>query len=103
MLKKYLFLTKPGILFGNFITTLGGFFLAAQGSIDILLLLLTLLGTTLVVASGCVVNNVIDQDIDTKMQRTQNRALVKKPSLLLLHLYMHLFLDLSVLVFCGSV
>ncbi|MBN6538347.1 heme o synthase [Acinetobacter pittii] len=78
MLKKYLFLTKPGILFGNFITTLGGFFLAAQGSIDILLLLLTLFGTTLVVASGCVVNNVIDQDIDTKMQRTQNRALVKK-------------------------
>ncbi|PPC07917.1 heme o synthase [Acinetobacter pittii] len=78
MLKKYLFLTKPGILFGNFITTLGGFFLAAQGSIDILLLLLTLLGTTLVVASGCVVNNIIDQDIDTKMQRTQNRALVKK-------------------------
>ncbi len=57
---------------------MGGFFLAAQGSIDILLLLLTLLGTTLVVASGCVVNNVIDQDIDTKMQRTQNRALVKK-------------------------
>ncbi len=51
MLRKYLFLTKPGILFGNFITTLGGFFLAAQGSIDILLLLLTLLGTTLVVAS----------------------------------------------------
>lgn len=78
MLRKYLFLTKPGILFGNFITTLGGFFLAAQGSIDILLLLLTLLGTTLVVACGCVVNNVIDQDIDTKMQRTQNRALVKK-------------------------
>ena len=78
MLKKYLFLTKPGILFGNFITTLGGFFLAAQGHVDFLLLILTLLGTTLVVASGCVINNVIDQDIDHKMQRTQNRALVKK-------------------------
>lgn len=78
MLKKYLFLTKPGILFGNFITTLGGFLLAAQGSVDFLLLFLTLIGTTLVVASGCVVNNIIDQDIDQKMQRTQNRALVKK-------------------------
>ena len=78
MLKKYLFLTKLGILFGNFITTLGGFFLAAQGHVDFLLLILTLLGTTLVVASGCVINNVIDQDIDHKMQRTQNRALVKK-------------------------
>lgn len=78
MLKKYLFLTKPGILFGNFITTLGGFLLAAQGSVDFLLLILTLIGTTLVVASGCVVNNIIDQDIDQKMQRTQNRALVKK-------------------------
>ena len=78
MLKKYLFLTKPGILFGNFVTTLGGYFLAAQGSVDFLLLLITLLGTTLVVASGCVVNNVIDQDIDQKMQRTQNRAMVKK-------------------------
>ena len=78
MLKKYLFLTKPGILFGNFVTTLGGYFVAAQGSVDFLLLLITLLGTTLVVASGCVVNNVIDQDIDHKMQRTQNRAMVKK-------------------------
>lgn len=78
MLKKYLFLTKPGILFGNFVTTLGGYFLATQGSVDFLLMLLTLLGTTLVVASGCVVNNIIDQDIDHKMQRTKNRALVKK-------------------------
>ena len=78
MLKKYLFLTKPGILFGNFVTTLGGYFVATQGSVDFLLLLLTLLGTTLVVASGCVVNNIIDQDIDQNMQRTQNRALVKK-------------------------
>lgn len=102
MLKKYLFLTKPGILFGNFITTLGGFFLAAQGSIDILLLLLTLLGTTLVVASGCVVNNVIDQDIDTKMQRTQNRALVKKtisPTVALIYAFVLGLIGFSILWF----
>ena len=102
MLKKYLFLTKPGILFGNFITTLGGFFLAAQGSIDILLLLLTLLGTTLVVASGCVVNNVIDQDIDIKMQRTQNRALVKKtisPTVALIYAFVLGLIGFSILWF----
>ncbi|MDC5264285.1 heme o synthase [Acinetobacter baumannii] len=102
MLKKYLFLTKPGILFGNFITTLGGFFLAAQGSIDILLLLLTLIGTTLVVASGCVVNNVIDQDIDIKMQRTQNRALVKKtisPTVALVYAFVLGVMGFSILWF----
>lgn len=102
MLKKYLFLTKPGILFGNFVTTLGGFFLAAQGSIDILLLLLTLIGTTLVVASGCVVNNVIDQDIDTKMQRTQNRALVKKtmsPTVALIYAFVLGVIGFSILWF----
>ncbi|MDI2696917.1 heme o synthase [Acinetobacter baumannii] len=102
MLKKYLFLTKPGILFGNFITTLGGFFLGAQGSIDILLLLLTLIGTTLVVASGCVVNNVIDQDIDTKMQRTQNRALVKKtisPTVALVYAFVLGVMGFSILWF----
>ncbi|MBQ4944914.1 protoheme IX farnesyltransferase [Acinetobacter baumannii] len=102
MLKKYLFLTKPGILFGNFITTLGGFFFPAQGSIDILLLLLTLIGTTLVVASGCVVNNVIDQDIDTKMQRTQNRALVKKtisPTVALVYAFVLGVMGFSILWF----
>jgi protoheme IX farnesyltransferase len=79
MLKKYLFLTKPGILFGNFVTTLGGYFLAAQGSVDFLLLLITLLGTTLVVASGCVVNNVIDQDIDQKCSAHKIVRWLKNP------------------------
>ncbi|RYY79451.1 MAG: protoheme IX farnesyltransferase [Moraxellaceae bacterium] len=78
MIKKFIYLTKPGIIFGNFISVMGGFFLASQGNIDLWLLLVTLLGTSLVVASGCVVNNIIDQDIDIKMERTRNRALVKK-------------------------
>ena len=102
MLKKYIFLTKPGILFGNFVTTLGGYFLAAQGSVDFLLLLITLLGTTLVVASGCVVNNVIDQDIDQKMQRTLNRAMVKKtisPSVALAYAFVLGAIGFSILWF----
>ncbi|MCL2893386.1 MULTISPECIES: heme o synthase [Brenneria] len=74
---KYLQVTKPGIIFGNLISVIGGFLLAAQGSIDYPLFLATLFGVSLVVASGCVFNNVIDRDIDKKMERTKNRVLVR--------------------------
>lgn len=77
MFKKYLLLTKPGIVFGNLISVTGGFFLASRGSVDLLLLLATALGVSLVVASGCVFNNVIDRDIDSRMARTRTRALVE--------------------------
>lgn len=42
-----------------------------------MLLLTTLAGVGLVIASGCVVNNIFDRDIDQKMKRTQNRELVQ--------------------------
>jgi len=75
-LKRYLLITKPGIIFGNLIAVAGGYFLAAQGQIDLTLLLATVIGLSLVVASGCVMNNCIDRDIDRHMQRTQGRVLV---------------------------
>lgn len=74
MLKDYINLTKPGIIMGNLIAASSGFFLASQGDIDAWLLFGMWLGTTLVIASGCVINNVVDRDIDKKMQRTRNRA-----------------------------
>ncbi|GHB09177.1 heme o synthase [Salinicola rhizosphaerae] len=75
-LKPYLLLAKPGIIFGNLITVIGGYFLAAGGHFDLILFLAAVLGTSLVVASGCVFNNVIDRDIDSHMARTQSRAMV---------------------------
>lgn len=75
-LKRYLLVTKPGIIFGNLIAVAGGYFLAAQGQIDLGLLLATVTGLSLVVASGCVMNNCIDRDIDRHMQRTRGRVLV---------------------------
>ena len=76
MFRHYLLLTKPGIIFGNFITVTGGFFLASKGSIDLVLYAALVLSVSLIVASGCVFNNVIDRDIDIKMERTKTRALV---------------------------
>ncbi len=61
---------------GNLISVAGGFLLASRGSVDFILLLTTLIGLSLVVASGCVLNNCIDRDIDSRMQRTRNRVTV---------------------------
>ncbi|MDU3155084.1 MAG: heme o synthase [Hafnia alvei] len=77
MMKQYLQVTKPGIIFGNLISVIGGFFLASKGSLDVPLFIATMVGVSLVVASGCVFNNYIDRDIDKIMERTKNRVLVK--------------------------
>jgi protoheme IX farnesyltransferase len=77
-LKDYVTLAKPGIVIGNAITTVGGFFLALQGHrFPILTFVAALLGICLVMAAGCVCNNYLDREIDAKMARTKKRALVE--------------------------
>jgi heme o synthase len=73
---EYYRLTKPGIIRGNSIVTAAGFLLASQGRIDWLLFVVLLLGTSLVIASACVFNNILDRDIDPYMARTKKRATV---------------------------
>ena len=77
VIKNYLLVTKPGIIFGNLVSAAGGFFLASRGRIDIAVLLSTLIGISLVVASGCVFNNCVDRNMDRKMTRTRNRVLAR--------------------------
>jgi protoheme IX farnesyltransferase len=76
-IKKYILVTKPGIIFGNLVTASGGFLLASKGRMNIAALLPTIIGISLVVASGCVFNNIIDRNIDRKMARTRNRVLAQ--------------------------
>lgn len=75
--KTFLELTKPGIIFGNLITVLGGFFLASKTHIDFWLLIKTVIGISSIIASGCVINNCYDQDIDKLMERTKNRPMAQ--------------------------
>lgn len=75
MIKNYYNLTKPGIVYGNAFTVVAGFLFASQGSVNWFLLSATLIGLSLVVASGCVFNNYIDRDIDALMERTKNRVM----------------------------
>lgn len=76
MLRTYYLLTKPGIILGNLITTVGGFCLASRGSFNSWLFLAMFAGLGLVIASACVFNNYIDRKADAKMSRTKNRPLV---------------------------
>jgi protoheme IX farnesyltransferase len=76
MWKKYLVLTKPGIIFGNVVTAMGGFFLASKDTFHVLHFLSMVIGLGLIIASACVFNNCRDIDIDSKMKRTEKRALV---------------------------
>jgi protoheme IX farnesyltransferase len=75
-IKLYYSLTKPGVLYGNAITAVAGFLFASQGQIDWWLFLAVNGGTTLIIASACVINNYLDQDIDKKMERTKKRVIV---------------------------
>jgi protoheme IX farnesyltransferase len=74
--KEYYSLAKPGVLYGNALTAAAGFLLAARGHIDVWLFLALVVGSTLVIASACVLNNFLDQDIDSRMARTKKRAIV---------------------------
>lgn len=77
MLKVYYQLTKPGVLYGNVITAVAGFLLAAGyfKTFHPSLFIATVGGMTLVIASACALNNVLDKDIDSVMERTKTRPI----------------------------
>ena len=74
--RDYYSLTKGGLVMGNAIPVAAGFLLGAQGGISYAPFAGVVIGMILVMGSGCVFNNYIDRDIDGRMARTRDRALV---------------------------
>ncbi len=76
-LQSYYRLTKPGIIRGNIMVATAGFLFASKGNIDIVRGVWLLVGTTTIIASACVYNNIYDRHLDAHMKRTKKRALVR--------------------------
>lgn len=76
--RPFLKLIKHGIILGNLVPVFAGFFLALTltTTSSFQILLYTLIGIILVIASATITNNIIDRDIDRLMARTQDRPLV---------------------------
>jgi protoheme IX farnesyltransferase len=72
--RSYLQLIKPGITLSNTLTAIAGYLLAASFlEFRIISFIASAVGIALIIASACVVNNVIDRDIDKRMKRTAKR------------------------------
>ena len=76
LLKAYVDLTKPRIILLLLFTALGGMFLAAQGTPDVLVVLVVLTAGTLASAGANALNQWFDRDIDEAMSRTRKRPVV---------------------------
>lgn len=80
--RDYITVTKVGIILGNMMTVIAGMWLAAGGlegliQFSTVKIILTLLGTACIIASGTCLNNYIDRDIDQIMIRTKKRPLAE--------------------------
>jgi len=71
-------ITKPRIVLMVLITTLLGYWLAADGLHDLPRLFLALFSTALAAAGSAVLNNFLERDIDAQMERTRSRPLPAK-------------------------
>jgi len=75
VVRSYYQLTKPRIIPLLLITTASSMWIASNGQVDPLLLLVTLSGGTLAAAAAQTINCIYDRDIDYAMERTRHRPL----------------------------
>jgi protoheme IX farnesyltransferase len=69
----YAELAKPRITLMVVLTTAAGYYLGAEGSFDLVLLLHALLGTGVIASAASALNQVLERDSDARMLRTRHR------------------------------
>ena len=75
-LGSYYKLTKPGIIRGNILTAIAGFCVGSTYGFRFIWFVELIVGLSLVIASACICNNILDRPLDRKMERTKNRPLL---------------------------
>ncbi len=75
VIQSYWQLTKPRIIPLLLIETAAGMWVAGEGRVGPVLLLITLLSGTLAAASAQTINCIYDRDIDYDMERTRHRPI----------------------------
>lgn len=73
--EDYVELVKPRLVLMILITTAAGFYLGTRGGVNWLLFLHTLIGAGLTAAGVLGLNQYLERDIDSQMERTQQRPL----------------------------
>lgn len=75
-IQAYYNLVKPGLIYGNILTVIGGYLYGAILRPEFIPLIGVVVGSALTMACGTVLNNIQDRGMDQHMKRTKKRALV---------------------------
>lgn len=73
--RDYLSLVKPRITLLVLVTAAAGYYLGSPGAVEVTGLLHLLVGTALVASGTSAMNQVLERDVDGRMERTRDRPL----------------------------
>ena len=95
ILREFIVLTKPRVNLLIMFTAIVGMLLAHQGALDYELILFASIGIGLAASAAAIINHVVDQKIDSIMDRTKSRPLVNGSIKPLHAIYFALFLSVT--------
>ena len=98
ILREFIVLTKPRVNLLIMFTAIVGMLLAHQGALDYELILFASIGIGLAASAAAIINHVVDQKIDSIMDRTKSRPLVNGSIKPLHAIYFALFLSITSIV-----